>query len=161
MTFDGGVPSDPRSHLGMQVAGFAGPGSDLRRELVQLVLAGTKRATAGLLVEYELDGDTVPHRGLREAVVDVAGRIVGVIETTECRTLRMADVDDEFARDEGEGFADASDWRRAHEGYFGSYLPEIRAHLGDPTWSLDDDTLIVCQRFRLVEAYPEPVDPEP
>jgi hypothetical protein len=69
----------------------------------------------------------------------------------------MADVDDAFARDEGEGFTDAADWRAAHERFFGSYFDELRARLGDPDWVLDDDTLIVCQRFRLVERYPEPV----
>jgi uncharacterized protein YhfF len=148
---------DPSTFRGLQVCGFAGPGSELRRQLVDLVLAGTKQATAGLLVEYELDGDTVPVPGMREAVIGADGRFVGVIETTECRILRMADVDDAFARDEGEGFADAADWRVAHERYFGSYLQELRDRLGDPDWGLDDDTLIVCQRFRLVERYPEPI----
>ncbi len=60
--------TDPSTFRGLQVIGFAMPGSDLRRELVDPVLAGTKTATA-----------------------------------------------------------------------------------------LSDDTLIVCQRFRLVERYPEPV----
>lgn len=31
---------------------------------------------------------------------------------------------------------------------------------GDPGWAIDDDTLMVCQRFRLVERYPEPIAPE-
>ncbi len=147
---------DPATFRGLQVIGFANPGSDLRRELVDLVLAGTKTATAGLMVEMDLDGETVPFRGMREAVIDADGRFVGEVETTECQVLRMADVDDSFARDEGEGFADAADWRAAHEGYFGSYLAELRARLGDPEWALGDDTLIVCQRFRLVERYPDP-----
>ena len=142
----------------MQVCGFGQPGSDLRRELVDLVLAGTKEATAGLLVEYELDGEVVPHPGLREAVIGVDGRFVGVIETTDCEVVRMADVDDDFARAEGEGFADAADWRATHERYFGGYLDELRDRIGDPRWALDDDTLIVCQRFRLVERYPEPAN---
>ncbi len=94
---------------------------------------------------------------MREAVIDAEDRIVGVIETTECRILRMADVDDDFARDEGEGFANAADWRAAHERFFGSYLDELRDRLGDPDWSLTDDTAIVCQRFRLVERFAEPV----
>ena len=143
--------SDPRTFRGMQVIGFAMPGSELRRELVELVVAGTKTATAGLLVEMELDGETVPTPGMREAVIDADGAFVGVIETTECRILRMADVDDEFASDEGEGFADAADWRVAHERFFASYLAELRDRLGDAEWSLTADTLIVCQRFRLVE----------
>jgi uncharacterized protein YhfF len=148
---------DPPSFRGMQVCGFGHPGSDLRRELVELVLAGTKQATAGLLVEYELDGDTIPYPGLREAVIGADGRFVGVIETTDCQVLRMADVDDDFARAEGEGFADAVEWRAAHERFFRGYLPELRQRLDDPGWDLDDDTLIVCQRFRLAERFSEPV----
>ena len=124
---------------------------------MSLVLAGTKTATAGLMVEMELDGDTIPVPGMREAVIDADGRIVGEIETTECRIVRMADVDDAFAHDEGEGFRDAGHWRRAHEAFFGAYLDELRDRLGDPAWSLSDDTLIVCQRFRLAERYPEPI----
>jgi uncharacterized protein YhfF len=151
--------TDPPTFRGLQVCGFGDPGSELRRELVDLVLAGTKQATAGLLVEMELDGEAVPVPGMREAVIDADGRFVGVIETTECRILRMADVDDAFARDEGEGFADAADWRVAHDRYFGTHLDELRERLGDPAWALDDDTLMVCQRFRLVERFPEPIAP--
>ena len=151
--------SEPSSFRGLQVCGFGDPGSELRRELVDLVLAGTKTATAGLLVEMDLDGETVPFEGMREAVIDAEGNFVGVIETTECRIVRMADVDDEFARDEGDGFADAADWRVAHDRYFGSHLEELRERLGDPGWQLDDDTQMVCQRFRLVERYPEPIAP--
>ncbi len=77
-------------------------------------------------------------------------RLVAVIETTEITVRRMADVDLAFARDEGEGFETVGEWRAAHERFFGSYLEEIRADLGDPTWSLSDDTQIVCERFRLV-----------
>ncbi len=129
--------SDPTTFRGLQVIGFADSGSDLRRELVDLVLAGTKTATAGLMVEMELDGETVPFPGMREAVIDADGRFVAEIETTECRILRMAEVDDAFARDEGEGFTDAADWRAAHERFFGSYIDELRARLGDPDWSLE------------------------
>ncbi len=160
MSDGGGVPTDPRTHRGLQVVGFGHPGSDLRRELVALVLAGTKRATAGLLVEMELEGETIPTPGLREAIVDADGAMVGVIETTECRILRMADVDDEFAIDEGEGFADAAHWRSAHQTYFDSYLGDLRARIGDPSWTITGDTLVVCQRFRLAERYPKPVAPD-
>jgi uncharacterized protein YhfF len=144
----------------MTVCGFAHPGSDLRRELTDLVLAGTKTATAGLAVEYELEGIPFPAPGVREAVIDADGRFVAIIETTECRVLPMAEVDDAFARDEGEGFADAAHWRVAHERFWNGYLDEIRVGLGDPGWSLTDETAIVCQRFRLVERFAAPIDPE-
>jgi uncharacterized protein YhfF len=147
----------PITFRGMQVIGFAFPGSELRRELVDLVLAGTKTATAGLAVELELDGETMPAPGFREAVIDAEGRVVGVIETTDCRVVRMADVDDQFARAEGEGFADAADWRAAHERFWNGYLEELRERLGDAEFSLTDDTAVICQRFRLVERYPDPI----
>ena len=133
------------------------PNTGLRRELVALVLAGTKTATASLLIEFELDNEVVPTSGTREVVIDADGRFVGEIETTDCRILRMADVDDAFARDEGEGFADAAAWRVAHEGFWNAYLGELRDRLDDPNWSLTDDTEIVCQRFRLAEHYSEPI----
>lgn len=144
----------------MPAGGFGLPGTELRRELTDLVLAGTKTATASLEVEWQLDGDPVPVPGFREAVIDADGRFVAVLETTECRVLRMADVDDAFARDEGEGFADAADWRAAHERFWNGYLDALRERLGDPGWALTDDTRIVCQRFRLVERFAEPISPE-
>jgi uncharacterized protein YhfF len=147
----------PTTFRGMQVIGFAHPGSELRRELVELVMAGTKTATAGLAVELELDNETMPTPGFREAVIDADDRIVGVIETTDCRVVRMAEVDDQFARDEGEGFVDAADWRAAHERFWNGYIDELRKRLGDPGFSLTDDTAVICQRFRLVERYAEPI----
>lgn len=146
---------------GRQVIGFAQSRSELRRELVDLVMRGIKTATAGLLVELELDGETMPVPGMREVVIDAEDRFVGEIETTECRIVRMADVHDDFARDEGEGYADAAAWRVSHERFFNGYLDELRERLGDPDWSLTDDTLIICQRFRLAETYPEPIPREP
>jgi uncharacterized protein YhfF len=143
---------------GMPVIGFGHPHSDLRRRLVGLVLTGVKTATASLLVELELDGETMPMPGLREAVIDAEDRYVGVIKTTSIDVVRMADVDDQFARDEGEGFADAADWRAAHERFWGAYLGDLRDRLRDPSWSLTDDTQIICQRFQLVEQFTQPLD---
>ena len=71
----------------------------------------------------------------------------------------MADVDNDFARDEGERLTDAADWRAAHEDSWNGYIDEVRDRLADPQWSLTDDTEIVCQRFRLAERYPEPISP--
>lgn len=148
---------DPTHFRGVQVAAFADPRSELRRRLVGRVLAGTKTASAGLLVEYELDGESLPRAGVREVILDAEDRFVGELETTECRILRLADVDDEFAYEDGAGFRDATEWRVAHERYWNGCLPEIRDRLGDPGWCLTDDTNLVCQRFRLVERYAVPI----
>jgi uncharacterized protein YhfF len=130
---------------GLPVAEFAFPG-ELRDRLVALILRGEKTAGAGLLAEYEEDGDPVPEPGDRAVVVDSQGRSVAVIETTEARVVRAGDVDEAFARDEGEGFESVADWRAAHERFWGGYRPE----------PITDDTLVVCDRFRLVEVFAEP-----
>jgi uncharacterized protein YhfF len=136
---------------GLPRAEFGFAGSDLRRRLVEAILRGEKTATAGLLVDLEREGEVLGARGDRAVVVDAADREVAIIELTEVTVRRMADIDLQFARDEGEGFESVAEWREAHERFFGSYLDEIRAGVGDPDWNLGDDTMIVCERFRLVD----------
>lgn len=135
----------------MRKAEFGFPGTPLREQLVAAVLRGDKTATAGLLVDYERDGEPLPEVGERYAVVDNDGRDVAVIEITEVRVRRIGDTDEQFARDEGEGFESVPQWRDAHDRFWRSYADEIRAHLGDPDWHVNDDTLYVAERFRLVE----------
>lgn len=130
--------------------GFAFPGP-LRDELTDLALAGTKTTTAGLLAEMELDGEVMPTAGTREVLLDSSERPVAVIETVECRVTRLADVDDRHAIDEGEGYADAAEFRVTHERFWNGYIDELRARLGEPSFRLDDDTMVVLQRFRIVE----------
>jgi uncharacterized protein YhfF len=67
------------------------------------------------------------------------------------RVVRLADVDDRHAIDEGEGYADAAEFREAHERFWNGYLDDLRATLGDPDFTIGDDTLVVLQRFRIVE----------
>jgi uncharacterized protein YhfF len=134
--------------------GFAG--TPLREQLVAAVLRGDKTATAGLLVDYERDGEPLPKAGERYAVVDNEGRDVAVIETTDVNVCRIGDTDEQFARDEGEGFESVAAWREAHDRYWRSYADEIRAYLGDPDWDVSDDTLYVAERFRLAELLEKP-----
>ena len=141
---------EPADRPALPAWGFAFPGP-LRDELTELALAGTKTTTAGLLVEMEADGEAMPLPGDREMLLDSHERPVAVIETIECRVTRLADVDDQHAIDEGEGYANAAEFRVAHERFWNGYLDDLRSRLGDPGFSLDDDTLVVLQRFRVVE----------
>ncbi len=129
---------------------FASPGS-LRMELTRLALAGTKTATASLVAEYRIDDESVPTAGDRQLLVDSADRPVAVVETTSARVTRLADVDDAHAIDEGEGYANAAEFRVAHERYWSGELERLRAGLGDPSFALTDDTPVVAERFRIVE----------
>jgi uncharacterized protein YhfF len=115
--------------------GLGYPGTDLRRRLVDAVLAGEKTATAGLHDAFE--DEPTPGVGDRFRVEDETGRPRAIVEVTEVRILPVAAIDLQFAHDEGEGFESIDDWREAHERFFER--------------PLGDDTLIEAVRFRLVE----------
>jgi uncharacterized protein YhfF len=133
---------------GLPVAEFAFPGP-LRDQLVAAILAGSKTTTSGLVADYEHDGEPLPCPGQREAVVDSAGCPVAVIETTAVRVMRLGDVDLAHALGEGEGYTSVAEWRAGHERFWHS--EQMREALGDPHFTVDDDTLVVTQAFRLVE----------
>ena len=82
-------------------------------------------------------------------MVDSAGRVVAVIETTAVQVMRLADVDLNHALGEGEGYASVAEWRASHEQFWHS--AEMRQALGDPTFTVGDDTLVVAEEFRLVQ----------
>jgi uncharacterized protein YhfF len=126
--------------------GFPGP---LRDKLVAAILAGVKTSTTGLYEECVRTGEALTTVGERSCVVDSAGRRVAVIETTEVAVKRLGDVDLAFAIEEGEGFETVAEWRDAHVRFFES--PELAEILGDPAVVIGDETLVVCERFRLVE----------
>ena len=135
------VPED------LPVAEFAFPGP-LRDQLVAAILDGSKTTTTGLVADYELEGSPLPQPGQRQAVVDSAGNRVAVIELTAVRVVRLADVDLAHAVGEGEGYASVAEWRAGHERFWHS--AQMRAAMDDPGFTVDDDTLVVAEEFRLL-----------
>lgn len=129
-------------------AEFAFPGP-LRDQLVAAILNGTKTSTTGLLADYEHEGDPLPEIGERSAVVDSADNPVAVIEVTGVRVVPLAEVDLQHAVDEGEGDTSVAGWRSNHESFWHS--DQMRAALDDPTFTVDDSTLVVLERFQLIE----------
>ncbi|MCX5139219.1 MULTISPECIES: ASCH domain-containing protein [unclassified Streptomyces] len=125
---------------------FPGP---LRDRLVRAVLDGQKVSTTGLLVEYQVEQEEPPPVGERSALIDSDGREIAVLEITEVRILRLGDVDLRHVLDEGEGDTSVAGWRAGHERFWHS--DEMREALGDPEFTVDDDTLVVAERFRVVE----------
>jgi uncharacterized protein YhfF len=128
-------------------AEFAFPGP-LRDQLVGAILDGAKTSTTGLVIDYEHDGEPMPEVGERSVVVDSADNPVAVIELTEVRIVPLADVDLQHAIDEGEGDTTIAGWRANHESFWHS--PQMRAALDDPTFTVDDTTLTILERFRLL-----------
>ena len=110
-----------------------------REALVNLVLHGNKRATAGLLSEYETEGEAVEHVGELLAMVDNDGKHLGTLEVTRAEIVRFADVPDEFALAEAEGDLNASDFRASHLAFW--------TRVGE---TVTDDTLVVTVYFNLL-----------
>ena len=131
----------------LSVGEFAFPGP-LRDQLVAAILDGAKTTTTGLLDDYERDGEPLPRPGDREVVVDSAGEPVALIEIVAVRVIRVADIDLRHALGEGEGYASVADWRAGHEAFWHS--AEMREYVGDPAFTVNDDTLAVAIEFRVV-----------
>lgn len=121
------------------------PGA-LRDQLVAAVLAGRKTATTSLYAEY--GDEPLPATGERYGMLDSAGHVVGVVETTGVSVVPMVEVELEFAIAEGEGFTSVADWRAAHEDFWNR---ESLPALGPDAEPLGDETLVVLEWFRLVE----------
>lgn len=117
--------------------------------LLAAVLRGEKTATSSLAVEY-LSGEPLPRVGEHLTLVDHAGRRHGVVETTRVRIIPLHLVGDDVAGDEGEGFADAQQWRRAHVAFWAEVADLVRSDAGDPTWELRDAEPVVVHWFRLL-----------
>jgi adenosylmethionine-8-amino-7-oxononanoate aminotransferase/uncharacterized protein YhfF len=132
----------------LSVGEFAFPGP-LRDQLVAAVLDGTKTTTTGLLDDYARDREPLPRPGDRQVVIDSAGEPVALIEVVAVRVLRVADVGLAHALGEGEGYASVADWRAGHEEFWHSAV--MRAYVGDPAFTVGDDTQAVAVEFRLVD----------
>ena len=132
---------------GLPLEEFAFPGP-LRDQLVRAIVDGSKTSTTSLVDGYELDDEPLPEIGGRGVVVDSAGQPVCIIETTAVRIARLSDVDEQHARDEGEGYETVSDWRRGHEQFWHS--PEHIAEMSTPDYRVTDATVAVLVRFRVV-----------
>jgi uncharacterized protein YhfF len=129
-------------------AEFAFPGA-LRDQLVAAILDGSKTSTTSTVVEYSIENERFPEVGDRAAVITSVGDSVAIIEVTEVRRARLAEVDLQHAIDEGEGFGSVAEWRVGHIKYWES--AEMREFMDDPEFTVSDDTELVLERFRVVE----------
>ncbi len=120
-----------------------GNSENLATELVGLVLAGTKRATASLLWEYEAKPDEMPTVDVHSVVTDFGGLPKCVVRTTEVRLVPFNEVDADFAFDEGEGDQSLDYWRGVHWDYFNKQCLEIGE---EPSETMP----VICERFELL-----------
>lgn len=120
-----------------------GNSAEMADELAELVLAGTKTATASNYALYELKNEPLPYAGLYNVVCGGNGMAAAVIETTAVDVMPFEEVTAEHAYLEGEGDRSLDYWRTVHETFFKEELEKAGLEF-------DERMLVVCERFRLV-----------
>ena len=96
---------------------FGSPGKS-RETIVNFVVHGNKRATAGMAAEYETEGEEVEYIGECLAMLDNDSRHIATLQVTRVDISRFADVPDEFALAEAEGDLNAADFRASHYAFW-------------------------------------------
>lgn len=127
-----------------------GDSPQLADVLVELVLRGTKRATAGSVWSCALGGKRPPRPGDLSIVTDGSGAPRCVIETESVEVVPFNEVGADFAATEGEGDGSLAYWRAAHHAYF-----TREAQAAGRTFEVDQPTL--CERFKVVYPAPTPL----
>ena len=143
-TLGGVLGQTPAASVAPQVWSF-GDSPALADELLDLVLAGTKTATAELVSAYQAADEPLPRPGDLSIVLDGAGTPRALLRTTRVDVVPFSAVTAEHARREGEGDRTLASWRTEHERYWRRTLPAGHA--------FDDEAPVVCEQFALL--YPK------
>ncbi|MFD5214153.1 ASCH domain-containing protein [Microbacterium sp. NPDC058345] len=110
--------------------------------LLDLVLAGTKTATASSLWDYEHTGEAVPEVGGLNIILDGRGVPRALLETTAIEIVPFDEVSESHAFAEGEGDRSLTYWREVHERYW-------REHSENPR-GFEPRMPVVCEQLRLL-----------
>jgi uncharacterized protein YhfF/ribosomal protein S18 acetylase RimI-like enzyme len=117
---------------------FGTPGES-RARLIDFIVNGNKRATAGLLDDYAKESEPVESVGECLGMLDNDNQHVATLRVTRVEVSRFIDVPDEFALAEAEGDLNAADFRASHSEYW--------SRIGE---TITDETQIVQVYFELL-----------
>ncbi len=137
------LAADSPYHRKIYIADWFGDNPQLADELSQLVLSGIKTGTCSAVWEWEAEGNPIPEAGLISITLNGRGEPICILETTEITLRRYNEVDEEFARSEGEGDLSLEYWREAHTNFFSRVLPKVGREFSE-------DMPLVCERFRVI-----------
>lgn len=115
---------------------------ELANYLLELVLAGTKRATASSLLAYQKSDEKLPEVGELSIITDWEGNPRCVIETTAITLLPFKDITYDICKREGEDDTLES-WQQGHMRFF----KEEGKELG---YEFSEDMMVVFEDFKVV-----------
>ncbi len=96
---------------------YFGSSEQIANELLELVLAGTKRATASSFFSYEINNEELPKQGDLSIVTDWSGNPRCVIETLAVSIIPFKDITFDICKREGEDDCLES-WQSNHVKFF-------------------------------------------
>nr|WP_205396951.1 ASCH domain-containing protein [Streptococcus lutetiensis] len=114
--------------------------------LAQLVLDGTKTATASAYDLYAVDNDPLPEVGSYDVVLDSKDQAVCIIQIKKVSVVIFDEVSAEHAFKEGEGDKSLAYWRQVHEDFFKPYYDDYGL-------TFNGQSRIVLEEFEVV--YPK------
>ncbi|OAB47893.1 ASCH domain-containing protein [Paenibacillus antarcticus] len=117
--------------------------NELADELSNLVLLGTKTATASSYELYEIENEPLPFVGQYNIILDGDDIAKSIVVTTSVEVVPYDEVSAEHAFLEGEGDRSLEYWREVHEAFFTEGLQQMNL-------IFNSKMLVVCQRFQLV-----------
>ncbi|NCC83452.1 MAG: ASCH domain-containing protein [Clostridia bacterium] len=112
-------------------------------ELLALVLAGKKTATASSYEIYIRENTPLPQVGSSSVILNGRGEAECVIKTTALYIAPFAEVSADHAFKEGEGDRSLAHWREVHQDFFTRELSPYNV-------LFSEDMLVVCEEFELV-----------
>jgi len=133
-------------------AWYFGDTPAMAHELVELVLHGPKRATAGLSEVNDALPQVKPVAGGYSVLTEHDGTPRAVIRTTVLERRPFFEVDAAFAWDEGEGDRTLADWKDGHRRFFSHELARVGR-------SFDESMPVDLERFELLFPFDAALNP--
>ena len=124
-------------------AGSFGNTPEMADRLGDLVVRGIKTATCGRYL-----GENILEDGGSSMILDSRDEPLCVVETFEVTVRRYRDIDEAWARAEGEGDLSLAYWRKEHWRFFTQEAESAG-------YEVSENMLLACKRFRVLYPLPE------
>lgn len=111
--------------------------------LAQLVLQGTKTATASAFPLYAVENEPLPKVGDYSVILDSRNEAVCIVQITRVYVVPFCKVSSNHAYREGEGDRSLTYWRQIHKNFFTECLAKAGLEF-------NENIEVVCEEFELV-----------
>lgn len=115
-----------------------GDSPELASELANLIKKGIKTASCGSFASYQQE-ESAPRIGSYNIILDGQNVPVCVIRLVSLQLVRFCDINEEYARKEGEGDLSLEYWKKEHQRFF------IREG------HFSEDMELIAEEFEVVE----------